>query len=99
MASGLCDDQHDMGPSAVYLNWIRDLWERLLNFFPLPSGMQMLESSPRQYRWNIEVIQRGNDELQIDPDNIYIDSKDFVFSDPFYAEIIVSIIVSKVIIY
>lgn len=52
---GLCDDQHDLGPSACYIPWLTDLWMKVLQLFPLDHGLTVLTESPRNFRWSIEV--------------------------------------------
>lgn len=52
---GLCDDQHDMGIAAVYIPFIRDMFERLLALYPMPNG-QTVASQVRQFKWNVRVL-------------------------------------------
>jgi len=52
----LCDDQHDLGASAVSIPWITSLWNELEELCPLPNGLQKLLVSPKQYRWNVKAI-------------------------------------------
>ncbi|XP_055587326.1 NADPH-dependent diflavin oxidoreductase 1 [Uranotaenia lowii] len=51
---GLCDDQHDLGYGAVFMPWIDDFWNKLLELSPLPAGLNKLDESPREYRWKVE---------------------------------------------
>lgn len=51
---GLCDDQHDLGASAVYMPWLTNLWSELLQLQPIPDGLVELNESPRMFRWNVE---------------------------------------------
>lgn len=53
---GLCDDQHDLGIHAVALPWIQNLWDRIDVAFPLPSGFEKLEKSPRIFRWHVKLM-------------------------------------------
>lgn len=52
---GLCDDQHDLGTSAVSGPWIEGLWQSLLELMPMPSNLNILSESPRTFRWNIRT--------------------------------------------
>lgn len=52
----LCDDQHDLGPSFVYLPWLTSLWNKVTSIYPLPSEKSPLAISPMEIRWNIETI-------------------------------------------
>lgn len=89
---GLCDDQHDLGASAVYTKWISDLWNELLVQCPLPAGLTPLDESPRQMRWNVEIIQ-SNHIQNLPPNfNIYEHYRDAVFDETtFQTTVIVSI--------
>lgn len=89
---GLCDDQHDVGPSAVYEQWIADLWTELSVMLPLPHPLQALPETPRQFRWQVEAIEsNGNIATDMDAD-IYENHCDAVFNDTaFNTTIIVSV--------
>lgn len=88
---GLGDDQHDLGVSAVSVKWTKDLWNSLLDLCPLPFGLSVLEESPRQFRWSVEVVS-DEEEAPYDPNrDIFEDCIDAVFDKPFYAEVIVSV--------
>lgn len=52
---GLCDDQHDMGIAAVYIPFLRDMFKRLLELYPMPEG-QEIETNVRQFKWNVRVL-------------------------------------------
>nr|XP_018906854.1 PREDICTED: NADPH-dependent diflavin oxidoreductase 1 [Bemisia tabaci] len=53
---GLADDQHDLGADAVVDPWIKNLWETLLNIYPLPSGVQPSKSDSLPLsRWNVKI--------------------------------------------
>lgn len=89
---GLCDDQHDLGPSAVYVNWINDLWKELLIRAPLPDGLAPLHDTPRQFRWNVELIQQNGTKTFQPIKNIYDNYRDAVFNqNTFKTTVIVSI--------
>ncbi|XP_055678223.1 NADPH-dependent diflavin oxidoreductase 1 [Lutzomyia longipalpis] len=78
MEVGLCDDQHDMGPSATYLPWLEKLWEKMLTISPLPNGQEALEESPREFRWDVEVIdedKENNSSVRKETENIYANSR------------------------
>jgi sulfite reductase alpha subunit-like flavoprotein len=57
LSLGLCDDQHDMGLSAVYLPWKSDLWQTLLTLKPLPIGLSPLDEIPQQFKWNVTMAE------------------------------------------
>lgn len=48
---GFCDDQHDLGYGAVFMPWITNFWNKLIELSPIPNGLQILQESPREYRW------------------------------------------------
>lgn len=89
--TGLCDDQHDLGPSGVYENWLNSLWEKLSILGPLPSGIVPLNETPREFRWNIKTIDNKNgtnDSIS----NIYENYHDAVFDETsFRATVVVSL--------
>lgn len=88
---GLGDDQHDLGSSAVSLPWIAELWTRLAELCPLPNGLKVLEESPRQLRWSVEVVQdHAEIEIGILDRDIYENCTDAVFDKPFLAEVVVN---------
>lgn len=76
---GLCDDQHDMGASAVYLPWLTSLWSELLRLQPLPDGLSVLNESPRTFRWNVEVC--ADHECRDDDVNIFENYVDAAFDE------------------
>lgn len=92
LSIGLCDDQHDLGASAVYIKWIDDLWKELLIQNPLPFGLIPLIESPRQMRWKVEIIQSNHIQNLQPTMNIYENYRDAVFDGTtFKTTIIVSI--------
>lgn len=96
-AIGLCDDQHDLGASAVYIKWIADLWNELLVECPLPAGLTPLDESPRQIRWNVEIIQANNIQNLRSHLNIYENYRDAVFDETtFKTTVIVSILAFEI---
>lgn len=96
-AIGLCDDQHDLGASAVYIKWIADLWNELLVQCPLPAGLTPLDESPRQMRWNVEIIQANNKQNLRSNLNIYENYRDAVFDETtFKTTVIVSILAFEI---
>uniref|UniRef100_A0A182T810 Flavodoxin-like domain-containing protein n=1 Tax=Anopheles maculatus TaxID=74869 RepID=A0A182T810_9DIPT len=70
---GLCDDQHDLGYGAVFLPWIDQLWDELVRIVPLPAGTHKLPESPREFRWNVEIVKEG--QQQTDGIDLYADVK------------------------
>lgn len=77
-AIGLCDDQHDLGASAVSAPWIRELWEKLDRVNPLPNGLAKLDVCPRFYKWNIKVIDEDKENdvqmFNLANDIVFVDS-------------------------
>lgn len=64
----LCDDQHDLGPSAVYLPYLAALWSQL------PTGLTPLPTSPMEIRWTIETIdedKENDSRVRADRDCLY----------------------------
>ncbi|BFZ20446.1 hypothetical protein BsWGS_23485 [Bradybaena similaris] len=43
-ALGLADDQHDLGVDAVVTSWLADLWNTVLDMYPLPPGVDIVSS-------------------------------------------------------
>lgn len=94
MPVGLCDDQHDLGASAVYDQWILDLWDKLLTLFPLSNSLQPLAETPRQFRWNVQTVDANGIDAIDTGTNIYLNHNDAVFNEgTFNATIIVSKII------
>lgn len=88
---GLCDEQHDLGASAVSERWIAELWDKLLELVPLASPLQPLDVSPRQFRWQVEAVNVNGDDVPPIETNIYASYCDAVFNETaFDATIIVS---------
>lgn len=89
---GLCDDQHDLGPSAVYESWLNELWNALLFRAPLPVGLTLLPETPKQFRWNIETVSFNSSQTSQWTGNIYENYRDAVFDETtFKTSVIVSI--------
>lgn len=76
---GLCDDQHDLGASAVYVGWLNDLWNKLLSLMPLVNGLRPLKESPRQFRWNVDILSVSDSQSMNNNTNIYEQFEDAVF--------------------
>uniref|UniRef100_A0A182N6W8 NADPH-dependent diflavin oxidoreductase 1 n=1 Tax=Anopheles dirus TaxID=7168 RepID=A0A182N6W8_9DIPT len=70
---GLCDDQHDLGYGAVFLPWINQLWDQLGRTVPLPAGQHKLSESPREFRWNVHIVNDGDSSPVIT--DLYADVK------------------------
>ncbi|XP_050305008.1 NADPH-dependent diflavin oxidoreductase 1 isoform X2 [Anthonomus grandis grandis] len=52
---GLGDDQHDLGYDAVADPWIENLWEKLLDEYPLPCDIKPLpKNQPIIPRWTVK---------------------------------------------
>lgn len=63
---GLGDDQHDLGPDFVINPWLKELWNKLMDMYPLPEGCKPIDSSvimPPKYKAvfsdSIESINNG----------------------------------------
>lgn len=88
---GLCDEQHDLGASAVYVPWLTNLWNELLLLQPLPNGLVVLNESPRMFRWNVQVCDTNDMSARNENENIYENHVDAIFdATTFSAKIIVS---------
>lgn len=74
---GLCDDQHDLGPSAIYNNWLNDLWNELKLYAPLSNGLTPLNETPREFRWNIKTVNENVNCIS----NIYDGFGDAIFDE------------------
>lgn len=87
---GLCDEQHDLGISAVSVPWIQNLWDELLKIHPLPKDLNVLDESPRIFRWNINIL---NESSELDETrDIYENFMDSVFDrTAFTTELLVSL--------
>lgn len=57
---GLCDDQHDLGIAAVYVPFIRDCFQKLMELYPIE---QMGEV--RQFKWKVKVTQEKPENEQV----------------------------------
>lgn len=89
---GLCDDQHDLGASGVYVGWLNELWNKLEFHLPLPNGMQSLKESPRQFRWNVDISSALDSTPIKVCENIYTNCYDAVFDKTtFETSVIVSV--------
>ncbi|MFT7817556.1 NADPH-dependent diflavin oxidoreductase 1 isoform X2 [Arapaima gigas] len=42
---GLADDQHDLGPDGVIDPWLTAFWEKTLDLYPPPAGLQPLKDT------------------------------------------------------
>lgn len=52
---GLGDDQHDLGYDAVVDPWLKTLWDRLLQLYPLPSEVAPFEGYNKvTARWRVQ---------------------------------------------
>ncbi|CAH1786471.1 unnamed protein product [Owenia fusiformis] len=56
---GLADDQHDLGADAVIDPWLNSLWEKTLNIFPIPPGLEIISDEilpPAKYK--VQLLDR-----------------------------------------
>lgn len=75
MNVGLCDDQHDLGASAVYNPWIINLFEKLEEIFP--TNLPKLTENPRMFRWNVKIVdedKENNSAVKSEKENIFKNS-------------------------
>lgn len=87
----LCDDQHDLGPSAVYLPWLVGLWNKLEAVCPLPGDSSVLHCSPMEIRWNIEIVdedKENDSRVKSDRDCMYKKSSEVHLVDGLSLELI-----------
>lgn len=79
--TGLCDDQHDLGPSAVYVDWMNKLWDELIIHAPLPVGLTPLKETSREFRWNVQIIDAANENVKNLESNLYNNYHDAIFDE------------------
>uniref|UniRef100_A0A336MC07 CSON014882 protein n=1 Tax=Culicoides sonorensis TaxID=179676 RepID=A0A336MC07_CULSO len=60
---GLCDDQHDMGIAAVYIPFIRDMFAKMLELYPVPEGHEV-PLKPRQFKWKVQILSDSKPETK-----------------------------------
>ncbi|CAF2081514.1 unnamed protein product [Rotaria magnacalcarata] len=65
---GLGDDQHELGPDFICDQWLKELWEKLLNFFKLPEGLCPLKN----------YTHKPGDVLMLQPQNLDRDVDEFI---------------------
>lgn len=84
---GLCDDQHDLGLGAILSPWLKSFWMKLLEFKPLPVGLNSLNQTPRVTRWVVRKVQTF---VAVDKNqDIYADFEETPSEG--YAEVVVSL--------
>ena len=87
---GLADDQHDLGPDFVIDTWLKDLWLKLLEDFPLPPDIQPLSSNilpPSKYKVNFSSVK--NDDESEKKINFSNDGcKAFDITNPYFSTVI-----------
>ena len=57
--AGLADDQHDLGQDFVIDPWLKTLWQKLLEMFPMPIGLEPISSdllSPSKFKLKFEDL-------------------------------------------
>lgn len=75
------------------MQWISDLWIKLLEFSPIPAGLKRLTEIPRQFKWNIQIIdedKENNSYLKPDHKDLYTECTDPVFDKPVHVSVTVS---------
>ncbi|XP_046901451.1 NADPH-dependent diflavin oxidoreductase 1 isoform X1 [Hypomesus transpacificus] len=85
---GLADDQHDLGANGVIDPWLISFWEKVLAFYPLPTGTRQLSDSeplPPRYVFHLlgNAIEKASDRLRM-PENETTPSQ----SNPFPARMV-----------
>ncbi|XP_071802445.1 NADPH-dependent diflavin oxidoreductase 1-like [Asterias amurensis] len=66
---GLADDQHDLGADAVIDPWLATLWEKVLSMYPLPLGLDIINSNicpPSRYEVQLLELDKGPDDPPTD---------------------------------
>lgn len=74
---GLCDDQHDLGYGAVFMPWMTNFWNKLIELSPIPDGLRKLDETPREYRWTVEPWSGSASEeadmyAEVKVDNLFV---------------------------
>ncbi|KAB7500024.1 NADPH-dependent diflavin oxidoreductase 1 [Armadillidium nasatum] len=67
---GLADDQHELGPDFIIDKWVKELFEILLNLYPLPSGLQPITEyflPPPKY--HIKFVESESLDVQSNVEN------------------------------
>ena len=70
MCSG--DDQHDLGPDFAVDPWLKQLWEKLSQLYPMPEGVEPISASllpPSRYKVcfenNLDSTQKSEDSSSL----------------------------------
>ncbi|XP_025022878.1 NADPH-dependent diflavin oxidoreductase 1 isoform X3 [Python bivittatus] len=66
--AALGDDQHDLGPDAVIDPWLLSLWEKILELYPLPSGLHVISPNillPPKYTF--QLLDEASGDLSVAP--------------------------------
>ncbi|XP_023371965.1 NADPH-dependent diflavin oxidoreductase 1 isoform X1 [Otolemur garnettii] len=54
----LGDDQHELGPDAAIDPWLRDLWVRVLELYPVPQGLTVIPAGvPLPSKFTLHFLQ------------------------------------------
>ena len=81
---GLADDQHDLGQDFVIDPWVSGFWNKALQMYPLPPGLNPISSDvlpPPKYKLQFDTIETVNDTNH---DKV----EGFDSQNPFYATLI-----------
>lgn len=72
---GLADDQHELGFDGVADPWVSSLFDKLLEKFPLPDGVDLLsQQGPPESTYSIELVDRVEDAApEISQDIVGVD--------------------------
>lgn len=73
--------------------WTSDLWQRLMELYPLPNGLKPLDVTSRQFKWDVKIIdedKENNSLLKPNTNDIYENCVDAVFNKSFVTTILVS---------
>lgn len=64
---GLCDDQHDLGPDAVFVPWVQQLTAQLASIYPFIQDKSHHEEDSLILRWRATPTSKLPDEIIFHP--------------------------------
>ncbi|XP_062612772.1 NADPH-dependent diflavin oxidoreductase 1-like isoform X2 [Saccostrea cucullata] len=85
---GLADDQHDLGADAVIYPWMKDLWEHVLNLYPLQQGQEIIPADVKPPpRYGVRFTHDVEDLGAVSP-NLSNGISQYDRNHPFHASLI-----------
>ncbi|XP_061164721.1 NADPH-dependent diflavin oxidoreductase 1-like [Saccostrea echinata] len=85
---GLADDQHDLGADAVIYPWMKDLWEHVLNIYPLHPGQEIIPADVKPPpRYSVSFGHDVEDLRAVSP-NLSNGISQYDRNHPFHASLI-----------